>query len=923
MNVKKRLWTLLLALLILTTGFSYAQYLTGKVDGDVTDEEGIPLPGVNVSISGPSMMGVLAQITSDKGHYRFVNLPPGTYQMVFKLEAFQTLERENITVSVGKTVSVNIVLKQVTIEESVTITAEAPVIDVTKSGLSANFGKDELEKLPSGRYSYYDVIKQAPGMQQTFQDSSRTVAFGSNSESNSYYMDGSNLSDPDIGIGWLDVTNEAFEEIETLGVGAPAEYGQFTGAVVNIVTKSGSNRFEGGLSYYGQFQSLTADNNPKEKLDPSVPADEAYLYPNKAYSYNRDKFLSASFNLGGPIVKDRLWFFGTYERIDDSTSWWGIHPDYAVNYPYNKVYFKLSAQITNRHKLAGSIYYESFDFPDTPYAWIAEDALGSEIGSTYSWNSMYTFQISNNAYISVRYAGYRGTDDYMPNSGDMDSSPHWDWATGEVWGGLAYAAWEWVVLRHQAHAKLSYFAEDFLGGDHDFKIGVQYNRGDSRYPEGYIGERWYYDYYGYPWYMYERDVFYAGGIVDSFGVFADDSWKIGDRLTLNLGFRYDYSNAFVPEFPVMDYFTRTSEKTPVFEDLVVWKTFSPRVGLAFQLTSDQKTLLKASYGRYYDALHMSNWSYPGPNATDWSLYYYDWDIMDWVFWYTISGKSAYTLDPDLKNPYADQFSIGLERELLPNLSVGATYIYKKQKDLIGLEDRGGIYEKVSRVSPENGQTYEVWNQTNIGTKEIWLTNPEDYEQIYKAVMFTLTKRYSNNWMLSASLTWSKSEGMNMIGHSTGANQQAMIWYNDGFGGDPNNLINAYGAMQSDRPWIFKVQAGYTFPWGILASMIYIYQTGRPIPSFVSVDLDQGWQRILAEPRGDDRFPDWSMLDFRLQKTFEISGTLKLHAIFDVFNVFNSNTVTYYADYDMWSSLYLEPEWIFYPRRLQVGARLQF
>jgi hypothetical protein len=260
---------------------------------------------------------------------------------------------------------------------------------------------------------------------------------------------------------------------------------------------------------------------------------------------------------------------------------------------------------------------------------------------------------------------------------------------------------------------------------------------------------------------------------------------------------------------------------------------------------------------------------------------------------------------------------------LPNFAVGLTYLYKKQKDLIELEDRGGIYEQVIRTSAENGQTYSVWNKTNIGIKEIWLTNPDEYEQIYNADIFTLDKRYSNNWMLNVSLTWSKSEGLNMIGHSTGASQQAMIWYGDDFGSDPNNLINAYGALQSDRLRILKIQAGYTFPWDILASINYLFQTGRPIPTIVSVDLDQGWQPILAEPRGEDRFPDWSILDFRLLKTFEIHDTIELQAIFDVFNVFNSNTVTYYVEYEIWSDLYLVPEWIFYPRRLQVGVKLQF
>lgn len=933
MSIKKvlKFGTLVLVLTLLISGFSYAQRLTGKIVGDITDEEGIPLPGVTVEISSPALMGgVHTQVTTRKGNYRFINLPPGTYKLVFKREGFQELERENLIVSVGKTVTENIVLKMATIEESITITAESPVVDVTESGMSTTFGKDELEKIPAGRFSMFDIIKQAPGMQQTAEDSDRMVSFGSNTESNSMRLDGVELSDPDIGIPWLYVPQDMFAEVETMGIGAPAEFGHFTGAVINVVTKSGGNKFEGAIAYYGQFQALTDDNNLYEPLDPSVPPEEAYLYPDSRYSFHRDKFLYLSFALGGPIIKDKLWFFGMYERSDESTSWMGIHPDFAVEWPANKAFFKLSAQITERHRLGGHFYYEDFDYPDALDIWTSQEALGSEIGEVYSWNVMYTWQISNNAIFDLKYAGYWSRDDYLPDSGDMDLSPIWDFGSGEVWGGLAYAAWKWKVQRHQAHADLSYYAEDFLGGDHDFKIGVQYNRGDSRYPEGYTGGRWYYYYYGYPYYMYQRDVFYVGGIVNSFGVFVDDSWKIGERLTVNLGLRFDFSSGSVPELPIMDGWTKTSAKSPAVDDVVVWNTISPRIGIAFQLTSDQKTLLKASYGRYYDALHMANWDYPGPNATDENVYYFDWwDTLDWALWYTIPGGMDYSVDENLKNPYADQFSLGLEREILPNFSAGLTFLYKKEQDLLGMIDVGGTYEQISVVSDDDGRTYQVWNQTNVGTKDILLTNVKDYygatyEQTYTALIFTLTKRYSNNWMLNASLTWSKSEGINMIGQRTSSNQQAMVWYAGGFGEDPNDLTNAYGRMQNDRPWIFKVQAGYTFPWGILASLNYIYQTGRPAPTLVWVTLDQGWVRLLAEPRGEERFPDWSMLDFRLQKTFNIYQTVRLSAIIDVFNLLNADTVTSYASYEMWQqAIYHEPLWNFNPRRVQIGLRLEF
>jgi hypothetical protein len=926
-----RICILLVLVFFLAIGSSYAQRLTGKLMGTVTDDEGLPLPGVTMEISSLALMGgVHAQITSEKGSYRFLNLPPGTYKLVLSLAGFQKVERLNLKVNVGRTTTENIALKPTTIEVSVTVTAESPIIDVTQSGVSTTFDKDLLEKIPTGRLSFLDVVKQAPGIQQAGQDSYFNVAFGSNMESNAYYLDGIDISNPDTGCFYLLLHTDAFEEIETSGIGSPAEYGQFTGAVVNVVTKSGGNKFSGSVSYYGQFDWLTADNNSKEALDPDIAWEDAYLYPDSAYSYHRAEFYYLTFNLGGPIVKDKVWFFASYKKAKDSVAYWNVHPDYPKTRPSDIVFFKLSAQITNKHKLVGSFYYEVFEEPDIIDPWLEKEAAANYGGTIPAWNLIHTWMISNNAYLEWKYSGWISGSTYEPMYSDYDTPGHWDWATGVSSQGVWWP-WFYDVSRHQANANLSYFAEDFLGGDHDFKIGVQYVRGRTDCQGGYAGGRAYTDYsysgQTYPYYMYEQDVFRYGGVMNAAGAFLDDSWKIGDRLTLNLGLRFDYSNASIPSYPVYEGWNETGEMTDPVEDIIVWNTFSPRIGLAFQLTSDQKTLLKASYGRYYDANYSSNWMYPGPNVPDWTMYW--WDGAQWVFWDMVPGGMAYTIDPDLKNPYADQFSLGIERELSPGFSLGATFIYKIEKNLIGWEDRGGEYVQVSRTSPDNGETYTVWNQTidTLGLHDYWITNPADYEQTYKAVMLTLVKRYSNNWMLNASLTWSKNEGLNMTSHSTW--QHTLIWFAEDFGKDPNDLINAKGLITNDRTWIFKLQAGYTFPWDILASINFISQTGRPKLKLVSIyGLNQDpWGlglEILAEPRNtDNRLPTWTIMDFRLQKTFNIYQTVKLQAIFDVFNVFNSNTVTSHASYAMWSEAYEKPDWILYPRRVQVGLRLEF
>ena len=154
-------------------------------------------------------------------------------------------------------------------------------------------------------------------------------------ETSAYLVDGVDISSPDQGHAWNWQPQDMYEEVEVSGIGASAEFGGFTGAVINIVTKSGGNTFSGNLSYYGQFPGLTADNNPGASVVPSIS-------PDKVFAYHRDKYLNASFNLGGPIVKDRLWFFGLYERVDDSFSPWLVSPEVPEAYFGNKVHFKLS-----------------------------------------------------------------------------------------------------------------------------------------------------------------------------------------------------------------------------------------------------------------------------------------------------------------------------------------------------------------------------------------------------------------------------------------------------------------------------------------------------------------------------------------------------------------------------------------------------
>jgi len=258
------------------------------------------------------------------------------------------------------------------------------------------------------------------------------------------------------------------------------------------------------------------------------------------------------------------------------------------------------------------------------------------------------------------------------------------------------------------------------------------------------------------------------------------------------------------------------------------------------------------------------------------------------------------MDPNIKNPYAEQLFIGLERELFTDFSVGAMYIHKIEESLIGWEGRNTEYQEVQRVSPDNGQTYTVFNR--IGPyPETWQTNPEDYYQKFDGLILTLDKKYSQNWMMNASLTWSHSRGLNMLARST--SQHLLTSYAGNFGVDPNDLINAEGDLQHDKRWVVKFSGGYNLPWDIFFGAYFTYQTGRPRPVVVRVaDLNQGR---------------------REQKTFSLGGPWRLKVMLDLFNATNDATFRSWRTNQMWRDTFYEKSGLPDPISLQLGFKLEF
>jgi hypothetical protein len=248
--------------------------------------------------------------------------------------------------------------------------------------------------------------------------------------------------------------------------------------------------------------------------------------------------------------------------------------------------------------------------------------------------------------------------------------------------------------------------------------------------------------------------------------------------------------------------------------------------------------------------------------------------------------------------------------------------------MFGFEDRGATYEQVERVSPDNGQTYLVWNQiSGPETNEFWLTNPNGWEQKYRGLILNLDKRYANRWMMNASVTWSKADGLNMSSRSGGGNgaSQTLTWYTGNFGQDPNQLINVKGPLSLDKRWLIKLSLGYNLPLDILVSFNYLYQSGRPTLKFVRIpDLNQPFVvKIQAEPKGTERRGEQHLLNLRVEKAFTLHKTAKLRFMVDIFNLLNDATVTAWRSYDFWKPTYGEVSGIPYPMRAQLGIKFEF
>ena len=319
-----------------------AQPLTGSLIGTVTDVQGGVLPGALVRVASPALIGGPETLTTDaKGQLRFPALPPGQYVLEIEVRGFKAYHEEGIRVGVGATIERTVVLNLAKAEESVVVEGAGSRIEARGSGFETRFGPEDLGAIPTRRFSMFDFIRAAPGVSPTSPGSVSTnsiSAFGSGTNENTFLIDGTNFTCPCSGEARSEPGVDFIQEVQVQSVGASAEFGNLQGAVINVVTRQGADRFLHDASYYGQTRALTSQ--PTQLPYPGAAQPKS--------GYERVTYRDLTANLGGPVVRDRLWFFAGYQHLRDSDSQPGTDPAFPRRYEQDKFFGKLTWRLGAR-----------------------------------------------------------------------------------------------------------------------------------------------------------------------------------------------------------------------------------------------------------------------------------------------------------------------------------------------------------------------------------------------------------------------------------------------------------------------------------------------------------------------------------------------------------------------------------------------
>ena len=763
---------------LMAAGTLLAQTSKGRIVGTVVDEGNQPLPGVTVVISSPAMQGTRSDVTDADGKYRFNLLPPGTYKAVFTLPGYQKVEQENIVVGVAQTITVNPILHS-TFKEEVLVTSEAPVVDVTSTTVGANLSQQTIKDLPMGR-TFSSLTFLAAGAVDGGIAGNPSIG-GASSAENRYVVDDLDTTDPAYGTSGTGISINFVQEMQVQTGGYEPEYGGALGGIVNMITKSGSNEFHGEVFGYYTDDSF---------------AIEAKRPVNVGVSTNGYTYYDVGFDLGGKIIRDKLWYFVAYNPNYRKTEYQRdiFTPDGALfqtntmspKTTTNYYTGKLTWQINENNSLTGTVigdpatrdnrYYTSY-FIDTPYVPTNMFYKNYDTGGV-NWGFSYNGILNENMILEAKVGEHESDVSFDPEldlTHYADLGGYWSNGIGNYirFGGPGFVQEKGKRTRDQARASFTWF----IGDSHEVKMGVQWNWNEfddrARVAGPTNGAV-----------CIPADPFYGANLGDDFskrcppcttadgraGVMIDKQGARYSRMLIPGSRWYDYRDSnykqnskgetdesalFIQDsWKVTDYFTLkfgvradASKATGPRSNLKAGPGLSnkielhyqdqiqPRIGLTWDFAHNGRSKFFAHYGKFYESIPLDiNVRSFGNEQYD--LYFYQ---------YPDSGLPSLGQGGTAFNPgnlvYHYIFGTetaadaGLQGQYSEEYVAGAEYEVANNLS-VGIQ---GIYRRLGRViediSVDDADTYFI---TNPGGW--YYTNPVTGEELAEPVFFPFPSR---------------------------------------------------------------------------------------------------------------------------------------------------------------------------------------
>ena len=925
---------------------------TGTIQGRVVDEQGAVLPGVTVTATSPALIQPQTTATSETGNYRFPAVPPGTYSVRFELAGFTTLQRDGIAVALGFTAQVNADLPLATVQETVTVSGASPIIDTSATRVQQNFKMDQLQALPNGR-DMWALLAVTPSVMMGRIDVAGNRA-GSQTGYSAYgqtgqvrvLIEGINTTEGTGGAGFY-FDYASLEEAFLGTTGQSAEM-PTPGVQSQFIARSGSNRFEGEYHLDWYNNALQASNIPDEYTVPTAFNNS----PIRAHSNEMERYYDHDVNLGGPIVKDRAWIFGTYREQFSAVAQPNFQFDQTFDTKLWNPVVKATYQLNQKNKLIGYYQWGQKEqlnrLPFAAYTYASPEQTFKQDSGSWVYKGEWNSTVSDKLYLEARYGdfGY-----YFPLYTNSPDNFFWH-DTGRLVSQGAHQKQQLDRDRRQYTGAATYFV-DSAAGSHTLKMGAELLR--ERSWEGFESRRGgtsnieqIYNngvstqvIFGIPTASCQVGSLEAHACLESkaaldqVGAFVTDTWALG-KATVNAGVRYDRYHAWLPEQrQLAGTVGPVSVPAKQFAEthFYTWNSFAPRIGLVFDLAGNGRTVVKGNYGLYWHNPGAAIGANANPNTANKSATYtwidanldQRWQAGEETVRTAAALDGNLTIDPNITNPYTHEASVWFEQQLTGTMGARAGFVYKTEDDLIATFQPGRPPSAFTvpyafndngidgRAGTADDRTLTFYGMPNAAADQFPITetqmNVDQYSR-YKTLEVSMNKRHSSRWSAAAGFAYTMMTD---------------------FPNGPQRNANNPG-VEDRTLWNFKVSGSYDAPLGIRLSPVVRHQSGSNYARTVTITApaalnltatSNGVAGTVAyvEPMNANREDNVWVFDVRAERSFALGSRVRLRAFLDAFNLTNSHVSETIGRAT--GPSYLKPTAILAPLTTRIGFRLLF